>query len=180
MITYTVYAALHEETDKGWVWLKIDGAVPRTTIKLVKKGSGDGHTVYCEYRELDKRFVKRYNEHAERFPLPDETNEWKNILVISDWYRRALGGVTLQKSIDLEIIKPRWLHWADVRAACHHPEPGVRVAMRLAVFGTWLALSAFLFALRADYQFSRCYPWLATLLLFTVALGASWGVKGRR
>lgn len=172
---YKVYAALHEETDKGWVWLKVANGVPRTTIKLTN--AEKSRTAYCEYRELDERFVKRYNKDAEHCKLPKTPEDWEQVIVISDWYRRALGGLELQTKVDLQTYKPLCFFWADMRAACHHPEPGVRVATRLAVFGTWLGLSAFLFAVQADYQWPSCYPWVATLILFGVALAASWGVR---
>ena len=174
-MSYRIFAALHEETNGGWIWLKLEQQATRTTIKLRHREKR--RNVYCEYREIDEAFVRHYNEYAEKFPLPQDTSEWGEIIVISDWYRRALGGLDLQTKAELKVAKPFWSHWADLRAACQHPEPGTRVATRLSIFGTWLAISGLLFALQATYNYPLCLAWVATFAFLVVAFTASRGVK---
>jgi hypothetical protein len=159
---YSVFSALHEETDKGWVWALLDkaeGFTSRMTIKI----SYAGRSVYCEYRSIDANFVKRYDrsentkcmyfktkKEAQYEPVNDLTS-LREVIVISDWYRKALGDFgTSWKTGErqkLAIRKPRCASWADLRAACQHPEPGVRVATRVAILGTWLGVTALLPAL---------------------------------
>ncbi len=148
MSAYSVYAALHDESDKGWVWSKKEGTLTRTIVLL--KNREKKRSVYCEYRELDHHFVNQYNDEFRAFDpkysLPTNPAQWKDIIIIGGWYRDALGHIKQQSTIDLEIVKPLLSSWAGLRAACQHPDPGVRVATRLAVIGTWLGVIGLLFA----------------------------------
>src|SRR5260370_13128867 len=139
---YSVFSALHEETDKGWVWALLDkaeGFTSRMTIKI----SYAGRSVYCEYRSIDANFVKRYDrsentkcmyfktkKEAQYEPVSDSTS-LREVIVISDWYRKALGDFgTSWKTGErqkLAIRKPRCSSWADLRSACQHPKPERRV-----------------------------------------------------
>jgi hypothetical protein len=156
MTPYSVYAALHDESDKGWVWSKRGDILTRTIVLL--KNTRARRSVYCEYREMDHNFVNRYNEAHKSFDpkysLPTNPKQWENLLVISGWYRDALGRIKSQTTVDLEIVKPSFSSWAALRAACQHPDPGVRVATRLAVIGTWLGLVGLLFAVLATLHLS--------------------------
>jgi len=149
LTTYSLFAAPHDETDKGWIWTRKDDALTRTIVLI--KNRGLKRSVYCEYRKLDENFVKRYNEahknYDAKYSLPTNPKQWQNVLILSGWYRDALGRLKSQTSVDLEILKPAISPWAALRAACQHPDPGVRVATRLAVIGTWLGLIGVLFAL---------------------------------
>ena len=161
---FDVYAALHEETDKGWVWFLDPNLTSRMTVTIV-----NGHkTLYCEYREIDENFLTLYNERSHTRKIDPEgtwaeahqkhdlhklnnPRKFQNILVISGWYRDALGIGEKAQSCNLDIKRPRCSAWADLRAACQHPEPGVRVATRVGLLGTWLGvlgLSAFVDALK--------------------------------
>jgi hypothetical protein len=54
IVNCKVFAALHEDTDKGWVWLSLDGHfTARMTIKIFH----GKESVYCEYRKLENNFV---------------------------------------------------------------------------------------------------------------------------
>lgn len=160
--TYRVFAALHEDTDKGWVWLLLDpkkGFFSRSTIKITR-GS---RSVYCEHRNFDENIVRRYDATdytncmyfqdkktaANRGPV--DMSKLYDVIVISSWYRSALGGFSTEGfggvPQELEISRPRFSLWADLRAACQHPEPGVRVATRVGILGTWLGVAALLPAL---------------------------------
>lgn len=85
----------------------------------------------------------------------------KHALIISQWYRDALGGFensyrrqrVAERARDEEEevkaattavkIKVRKLlipGWRSVRAACHHPDNAVRIGTRVGVLGAWLAV----------------------------------------
>jgi hypothetical protein len=200
---YRVFSALHEDTDKGWAWLYLEdtgGFVSRTTIKIVSPDVK--RSVYCEYRAIDSNFIKRYdrseftrciyfaNKHETQSGQLDVASLGK-VVVLSDWYRQALGGIeTTHGARDgqkLEIYKPRFALWADLRAACQHPEPGVRVATRVAILGTWLGVTALLPALveidPIKSYLARCtqqpeaYALCFSLLFGVVCLIAGRGIR---
>lgn len=151
-----MYAAQHEESDKGWVWSKKEETLTRTIVLL--KNRENKRSVYCEYRELDRNFVNLYNDEHRKFDpkysLPTNPKLWNDIIIIGGWYREALGHIKQQSSIDLEIVKPFLSSWAGLRAACQHPDYGVRVATRSAVIGTWLGVIGLVFAVLPSLHLS--------------------------
>lgn len=172
MNSYSLYAGLNDDTDKGWFWSRKDGTLTRTIVLLRNRASK--RSVYCEYRELDQNFVKRYN-HAHqdfdpKYSLPTNPARWHNVLVLSGWYRDALGRLRSQTNVDLEIVEPSLQSWAALRAACQHPDPGVRVATRLAVIGTWLGLVGLLFAILSIIHLSVCDGVIISAALLAVSL----------
>src|SRR5258708_31240790 len=59
---YRTFSALHEDTDKGWVWLCLDenrGFGSRMTIRISRPDAK--RSIYCEYRALDDNFVRTYD-----------------------------------------------------------------------------------------------------------------------
>jgi len=156
-LNFHVYHALHDDTDKGWVWFLNPAFTARMTLKI--RNPSNGKSVYCEYRDIDEPFLTLYNERAHTRPIDPEgtyhageyfqirdSTKFEDILVISGWYRSALG-IPGANTCSLDVRKPRSASWADLRAACQHPEPGVRVATRVAILGTWLAVVGLLAAL---------------------------------
>ena len=131
---YRVFAALHDDTDKGWVWLRLDSNkqrfVSRATIKIVRGKD----SVYCEYRNLDANFVRKYDaeetthsmyfgdKKAIRARSPVDLSQLDDVSVVSDWYRRALGDFKTQgfggNPQELTICKP----W---RSNSRLPMPGL-------------------------------------------------------
>ena len=160
MPRFKLYPALHEETDKGWVWLYDPKRFKsRMTIRIT---CGKKH-VYCEYRELDNNFITMYNERPHTPSIDPEMNwharkangqmfemkdpgHFADMIVIGGWYRNALGIPRGQSEADLTTDCLAFSNWADLRAACQHPEPGVRVSTRVTLGGTWLAVVGILFA----------------------------------
>jgi hypothetical protein len=65
MPDYRVFGALHEDTDKGWVWVLLDDKLfaSRTTIKISRRDNRRKRSVYCEYRNIDDNFVKQYDRN---------------------------------------------------------------------------------------------------------------------
>jgi len=172
MRKYAVYAAPQEESDKGWVWTKKEEILTRTFVLL--KNPARNRSVYCEYREIDRNFVNRYNEAHEKFDakysLATNPAHWSDIIIASGWYRDALGRIKQQSTVDLEVVEPLLQSWASLRAACQHPDPGVRVATRLAVFGTWLAVVGLLFAVLASLHLTERQGVEISAALFVTAL----------
>ncbi len=215
------FAALHEDTDKGWVWLGLKPNKDFRTRMTIKISRGN-RFVYCEFRDIDSNFVRQYDanddttsmyfgttekDHAKQKELakqarlkldPVALDKLGDIVVLSGWYRDALGGfetwsshwkskdpdLYLQK---LRVSQPWSMHWADLRAACQHPEPGVRVATRVAILGAWLGVAGLLAALievdplknwlENHVRYPNIYA-LATLFLFgVVCLFAGRGVQ---
>jgi hypothetical protein len=160
---YTIYAAFQEEYDKGWIWIKEPPTPSRALIRLHaeyknKDMASKKWVTFCEARHIDKNFLRHYAEpegHRIVIKQPERA------MVISEWYRNALGGfpTDYQKKFDnreipnikvYDVIKghfwqfrgPLWQWWWAVRAACHHPDLAVRLGTRLGVLGTWLGLVA--------------------------------------
>jgi|SRR5882724_2509101 len=181
-----IFAALHEDTDKGWVWLSLGNAfTSRMTVKILRGGK----SVYCEYRKLDDNFVNVYNRQECTKQI--DAGRYSDVVVISDWYRKALGGLeTNETGATLTVRKPLMPLWADLRAACQHPEPGARVATRIAIWGTWLGfvgLFPAVLEMEPIKHWLEChlpYPLLCTWLpaaasLALLSLAASRGIKPR-
>jgi len=162
---YKVFAALHDDTDKGWTWISLgDRFESRTTIRIKREFNGKRRAVYCEYREIDDNFVLRYDrsEGTKCMYFPNhaaakqakrndvQINQLGNIAVISQWYRKALGmggsETAARGGSDPKLCfdEPWFRWWRDLRAACQHPEPGIRVATKIAILGTWLGVTALL------------------------------------
>lgn len=131
---YTIFAALSDEANEGWVWFGCPSLPARTIVKVHCPKTC--RTVFCESRKIDSNFQKHYNdqEHTRKIQNPCES------LVISEWYRDALGGFLTKESIELDITPVHIPAWSGIRASCHHPEIAVRVGTRLGVLGAWLGL----------------------------------------
>jgi hypothetical protein len=183
---YKVFAALHEDTDKGWVWLRLEekmGFRSRMTIRICN----GKFSVYCEHRNFDANFVRVYDSSEETTSIYFGRDEQDHIrqksiakaeieqrkavdmeqlwdsIIIGGWYRRALGDLKTGGPQELKICKPRLSFWADLRAGCQHPEPGVRIATRVAILGTWLGAAAFLPALA---EVEPLKSWLTTTICY--------------
>lgn len=172
---FKVYAARSEDADKGLVWLYDEDFTSAQTIILRIRKRKKLHllsrSVHCTYRELDHNFVVEYNErkHTRKIDPCDlwlcypksayqdvDQERLKGIIVISEWCRNALGvSKGRDGPIELIIKKPLISSWASLRATCQHPDPGVRVATRVAILGTWLGIVGVLFALPDDWK--NCY-----------------------
>jgi hypothetical protein len=186
---YRVFAALHDETDKGWVWLSLNEAGGFRTRMTVRIACGK-RSVYCEYRGLDANFVRRYDandettsmyfgttvqDHAAQKDLAQtavrhrekvDLQQVSDVIVIGDWYRKALGGFRTGGKQSLAVSVPGCSQWADLRAACQHPEPVMRIATRIAILGAWLGVAGFLPAVAEALK-----PWLGPFEPYP-ALGA--------
>jgi len=137
---FTVYAAIADEANEGWIWFNSD--LPTRTIVKVTNGS-TRRSVYCASRKIDENFRNTYNESPKRKKI---TRGDLDALVMSEWYRAALGAFetterSCGKRIRLTITQPRLPLWGTIRAACHHPDIVARIGTRLGVLGAWLGLT---------------------------------------
>lgn len=135
---YTIYAALAEETNDGWVWFR-DPAVPaRTVVKISNPGTG--RVIFCQARRIDDNFLKVYKEKESTLPIAVSDDA----LVIAEWYRDALGGFETthhsKKPVSLKITEAKLPAWRSLRASCQHPDIVARVGTKLGVLGAWLGL----------------------------------------
>ena len=131
-----LFAALHEGAQQGWVWLQDPTLPARSLIRI--KNPDNGKVVYCEALQIDENFLDTYNQKP-RFTISTP----KEALVISGWYRAALGGVSTQSDVHLS-IKPCNSWWGKFKASTHHPQTVVRVAAWLGlisvILGLWSAV----------------------------------------
>jgi hypothetical protein len=127
-----LFAALREDTQQGWVWLENSSLTMRSIVKI--KNTENDKSVYCEALQIDKNFLKTYNQEP-RHAITDT----KNTLVISGWYRAKLGDLKTQSDASLVITACNsW--WGKFRACTHHPQVIVRVAAWLGLVSVILGL----------------------------------------
>lgn len=140
MTDYIIRASLHDEANEGWVW--VEDFPSRSLIKISSRAHG--RDVVCQTRKLDENFKRLYNaEGAGRI----EINLGQNTIVMSEWYRHALGGFNTTKDdnangkVALDIQRYRgWQPLGQLRAASQHPDIVVRLGARLGALGAWLGL----------------------------------------
>ena len=140
---YRIFKALHEETDKGWVWLSSPKTNTRRIIWIYNPAKR--RCVYCEYRYIDDNFVSIYNKKKHTRNINPELRD--RALVISKWYRDALKLKDDEDTdVELSVNSSKLWGWGILRAGCQHPEAIVRVATGLGVISCWLGITSVLFA----------------------------------
>jgi hypothetical protein len=137
---YIVRAALAEDTNDGWVWICGPSSKhlrSRTVVKM--RCPNRCRSVYTEVRKIDHNFIQKYNQ-SPRIPIVCE----RDTIVMAEWYRRALGINDTTEldnntgTVQLIVTQTGLLGWRSIRAACHHPDPVVRLGTRLGLLGAWL------------------------------------------
>jgi hypothetical protein len=83
---FAVYAASADDANEGWIWFNLD-LPTRTIVKVTNDGAR--RSVYCVSRQIDENFLKNYNKQ----PRADIRRDLPDAVVMSQWYRDALGGV---------------------------------------------------------------------------------------
>jgi hypothetical protein len=187
MTKYIVRAALHDETNEGWVWTTDHHS--RNVVCIVRPDNK--RKVYCIVRKIDDNFLDTYNQ------TPDERKALKALgkkcrinidlknehptIVMGQWYRDALGGfATTNKDngnrlVELEINHPcRWISWwSSLRASAHHPDIAVRIGVSLGAVGVILGAIALIPTLLDIFAISKSCQWLVTLAaaLMSILLG---------
>jgi hypothetical protein len=180
MQSYTIRAALRDETNDGWVWM----ARPSRTLVKITNPHTRRH-IFCQVRNIrDQNFLDHYNgdPKGRRITI---TNEAETI-VMGEWYRGALGGFGTNAADDmggrvqLKVRELRPWGWGSVRAACHHPDIVVRLGTRLGILGAWLGVVGVVptaFAALGIGGVGSRWAWLAMALL---AIILAYGCRGPR
>jgi len=125
-----LFAALHDDTHQGWVWLQ-DSRLPARSIVRITNPSNK-KSVYCEALQIDDNFLIAYNQ-SPRVSI----TEPQSSLVIGSWYRAALGGLSTQQEVPLT-VRPCNSLWGRFLACVHHPQAVVRVAAGLGLISLLL------------------------------------------
>ena len=179
-VEYTIYAALAEEDNEGWIWIQEPYLPTRTLVKV--KNSSTGKTIFCSARHIDDNFRKKYNDRDGTINIEDASKA----LVISEWYRDALGGLDTSRrgsGVSLTVTEAKLPGWRDLRAACHHPDIVARVGTRLGILGGLLGLVALLPPILELAPLEKCSKvaifWATTVLSALVAWLASRGTGTR-
>jgi hypothetical protein len=126
---YKVFAALKEDSNEGWIWLRQPSVPQRSVVKITN--CGNGKSIYCEALQFDKNFLRYYNQSGgSRIPITDPDHS----IVINKWYRSRLGDFATQSEQNLHIVaQDHW--WGRCWACLHHPQVGLRLATWLGVLG---------------------------------------------
>lgn len=127
-----LFAALREDTQQGWVWLQDANLPARAIVKITNHSNGK--VVYCEALQIENNFLRAYNQ-----PPRISIDNPQTTLVISGWYRAALGGLSTQAEVPLN-IKPSNCWWGKFKACTDHPQIIVRVAAWLGAIGLFLGV----------------------------------------
>jgi hypothetical protein len=117
---YKLFAALKEDIAEGFVWFKHDGPRARCVVKITYTNNGRRRAVFCEALQLEKNFLRHYNqEHRiEITEGDDESNA--SPMVINHWYRAHLGqpeGRSKLKKNTHSRLRPPTPGWADYARA---------------------------------------------------------------
>lgn len=169
---YKIFAALSDESNVGWIWFGCPPLPTRTIIKV--RHPQNRRVVYCESRKIDCNFVTKYN-NPPRKNIADSCEA----LVLSEWYRNALGGFATTgisgDHVNLDITAAKIPIWKSIRACCHHPDIAVRVGTRLGVLGAWLGLVS-LVAAMPEYC-HRDFDLIAVAVVGAIGIFACWPVR---
>lgn len=159
---YIIRAALHEETNNGWIWVcgpSLENLQSRAVVKISRPGHCRG--VYTEVRKIDDNFLGQYNhDPITRDPENRQIDivPTKDTIVMAEWYRVALAIWDTTEcddelgTVPLCVKEVRPWGYKSLCAACHHPDPVVRLSTRLGILGTWLGLLALTDTLLKMYE----------------------------
>jgi hypothetical protein len=171
---YIVRAALRDEPNDGWVWICGPAAAELRSRMVVKiRPVRCWRAVYTEVRVIDCNFLHDYNEDSKKRRI--DIHPAKDTIVIAEWYRNGLGIRTSGRDdtpkIELSIKRARLWGLKSLRAACHHPDPVVRLGTRLGVLGVWLGLVA----LAEPLIMNACAVIVMSVVLGIPGVWACWG-----
>lgn len=127
-----LFAALHDDTNQGWIWLQNAKLSARCVVKITNPENGK--CIYCETLQIDTNFLEKYNQ-SPRINIADPASS----LVINGWFRAKLGGLATQSDVPL-IIKPSECWRGKFKACTYHPQIVVRVAAWLGAIGLVLGI----------------------------------------
>jgi hypothetical protein len=159
-VVYAIRHALREDTNDGWVWIcgpTSQSLKSRTVVKV--RYPSRSRYFYAEVRKIEENFLRQYNDPKQRICI----NCDQNTIVMAEWYRSALGikDISKSNSFALVVTPAKLWGWKSLRAACHHPDPVVRLSTRLGVLGAWLGLLGVWLSLWSAWLAQPCQMWLS-------------------
>ena len=135
---YRIFAAFHEDTNSGWVWLATPQLPQRSVVQITNLSNLK--EVYCEALQIDDNFLDLYNKDTKRIHIADQSSA----LVMNEWYRKRLGDFKTQtdQALSIEVVAGCWprLYWAKAWACIRHPQVVVRLATLLGIWSVILGL----------------------------------------
>lgn len=127
-----IYAALHEDSQQGWVWLNNPDYPPRAIVKITSLDKKS--YVYCEALQIDHNFLTHYNQKPRKhIHNPAES------IVMNGWYRAKLGGIETgcETKLSIELANS---YFNRLRACLLHPQLIARVAAWLGIISVVLGI----------------------------------------
>jgi len=190
MTEYIIRAAMHDEANEGWIW--IEGFPSRSLVEISNKENG--RSVVCLARELDQNFLNIYNPTDKEVSGENRSHRFsielqQDTVVMSSWYRDALGGFDTTKGdnangkVALDVQRYRgWQPWGQLRAASHHPDIVARLGVRLGAIGMWLGLISIWLGLLSIIPAGGCARLvvgiIVVVLVITVGVALIAGCRG--
>jgi hypothetical protein len=138
---YTIYAAMPEDINVGWVWIGSPRLASRIVVRITNKKSGNSS--YCEALQIEDNFLRIYNDNGSKREVICDPGK---ALVLNAWYRRMLDRIETQSEYDLEIEAADNL-WGRLRSCLQHPQVVVRLATWLGIFSVGLGVMGLLLGL---------------------------------
>src|SRR2546427_5668942 len=117
-MTYKIFAALRDDINNGWIWVAKPAVSGRTVVRVLNRENNT--SIYCEALAIDENFLRIYNSGG-RLHISDV----ENAMVLNDWYRNRLGGLTTQNDYALVISIEEHL-LGRARSCVDHPQIVVR------------------------------------------------------
>jgi len=154
--TFTIYAALKEDINSGWVWTVLDPNVrQRSIVKITCPTTKK--SVYCEALAIENNYLDDYNgRHTTlKIPLKKEKDRWDeevrryvpkydrlNPISMNEWYRNKLGG---ERPLKTQVVcffemsvRNDW--WGRFQATRQHAQVSVRLSAWLGLLGLGLGI----------------------------------------
>ena len=139
---FKVYAALHEESKEGWVWISPLNGIENKKWRVIKIIRPDNKKkIVVERRIIDKNFVKIYNDREHTKSGLDKEKDTKNIVM--NYNYRSLLGVSTEEKVNLKIKKPNMWDRLWV-ASSQHPNIFVKYSVRLGLISVGLGIISIL------------------------------------
>jgi hypothetical protein len=131
---YSIYAALREDVNSGWVWISVPKFRQREVI-CVKNVALD-KKIYCEVLQIDDNYLNYYNAKGQgRKAIKKDAS----VLVMNEWYRNLLGDLPTQSEYEFQVSEAGNWH-GRIMSCFQHPQIIVRVATWLGVISVVLGV----------------------------------------
>ncbi len=142
---FKVYAALHEESKEGWVWISPLNGIENKKWRVIKIIRPDNKKkIVVEKRVIDENFVNIYNEREHTKSDLDKEKDTKSIVM--NYNYRTLLGVSTGETVNLKIKKANMWDKLWV-ASSQHPNIFVKYSIRLGLISVALGAISMIISL---------------------------------